>query len=65
VAVTAAIGDQAPSWRHGPEEDAGTLVVTRLAFGKKQGFAFSLADRMQLGIQAALRSADAAGKAPF
>jgi hypothetical protein len=42
-------------------------VVARLAFGEqqKQGLAFSVADRMQLGIQAALRSTNAAGKAPF
>ena len=63
IAVVPSVPDQNPGGRKGLQHDGGSLVVTGLAFGQQQdqGLAIPIANRVQLGVQAAFRASDAAG----
>ena len=63
IAVVPSVTDQKPGWRESPQHDGGALVVTGLAFGQQQDqrLAIPIANRVQLGVQAAFRTSDAAG----
>lgn len=67
VGVVAAICQQFLSFGQAIEQMPGPLIVAGLARceEKQQGSAQSIGDGVQLGIQAAFRSSNTAGKNPF
>ena len=67
VTVVAAIGDQGLSGRQHVQQHGGAFVIAHLPFGQQQGDgpALLVADRVELGVQAALGAPDAAREAPF
>lgn len=67
VAVIAAIGDQDVGVGQRGQHGRGSAIVADLTFGQEQdhGLAVAVADGVQLGVQAALGTSDAAGNSPF
>ena len=64
TAVLATVGDQGGAGRSNVENEAGALVVAHLPGRKQQhdGPALAIAHRVQLGLQAAFRATEMAGK---
>lgn len=67
VGVVTTICQQFLGFGQAVEQMPGTLIVAGLARGeeKQQGSAQPIGDGVQLGIQAAFRASDTAGKSPF
>ena len=67
VAVVALVGDQPVGVRQVGQHRRRAAIIADLALGEQQdqGLAFAVADRVQLRVQAALGSTDAAGNSPF
>ena len=67
IAVIALVGDEHVGVRQARQHGRGTAIVADLAFGKQQDqrFAVGVANRMQLGVQAALCPPDTTGNTPF
>ena len=67
VAVVSAIAEQLVRRRKHREQEGGTSVVVHLPFGEHHDdrSALSVADRVQLGVQAAFGPSNAARSTPF
>ena len=67
IAVIALVGDEHVGVRQGRQHGRGTAIVADLAFGEQQDqrFAVGVANRVQLGAQAALCPPDTTGNTPF
>ena len=67
AAVTALAGDQGFGVRQGGQDGPGAASVAGPAFGEQQnqGFAVSVADRVELGVEPAPCASDTARKIPF
>ena len=63
VAVVTAVSDENVGRWQRVEQEGGAGVVAHLTFGEQHGdgAALAIADRVQLGVQAALRAPDTAG----
>jgi hypothetical protein len=67
VGVIALVADKSPGVRQTVEDQCGTLVIACLAFrqGQDERPTLVIANRVQLGIQAALRAPDTSGEEPL
>ena len=67
VRVVASVADEHGCGGHGIEHEGGTLVVAHLPFAQQQdaGSPALVADRVQLGVQAALGASDTSGNIPL
>jgi hypothetical protein len=67
IAVISLVAEQVLGWRQARQHQRAALVITHLFFGQQQDqwSAFSVADSVQLGVQAAFGAADTAGDSPL
>jgi hypothetical protein len=67
IAVIASVSDQGGGWRQIGKDQPRTLMIAHLALAdhEHEGRAAAIADRVELGIQAAFGAPDAAGNRPF
>ena len=67
VAVVALVGDQGLGIRQAGQENLGAAIVVDLTLGQQQphGSAVAVADRVDLGVEAASGPPDTARKSPF
>ena len=67
VAVIAPVGDQACGLWEGVENEARAFVIAHLTFAQEQDdrLALTIANSVELGVQAAFRAPDKTGNIPF